>query len=444
MTGKPRVIWLCLICAGLCIGADVQAAPQAGEALTLQAVLTAPLTQQSQVMAAAADLADAKANQELTDSWYDPTISVRGHLRYIQPSSAASDPNTRQDNALGISARQRLYDFGRQSLRDEAANLGVTGAELAVFNTEQQQRLAILEAFFAVLLADQTYTVQNEQMAVDYVRLDKVKERQTLGLASEYDLAALQKSYQDALLARAKADADRRLMRRQLAELLGTPDQIPASLATPKLAALVAQKPPELASVIKSSLEDNPGLQALRTGYRASEQSLQAARNHNTPTIYAELNADYYQRELGSRDPLRAGIYIDFPLYDGGVRDASIGKAQAARMRQAAKIAERETALREAVARTLEMIEVYRTAAMSRVKALEHYSDLNFTRKQTLYQMEKATDLGDAMVEESAAQLERMRATYALATYWAKLALLQGQPIDRVLNSTPSAPVSPQ
>jgi outer membrane protein TolC len=443
MNGKPLFFLLGLMGVGLCFGRDLSAATQAGDALTLQSVLTAPLAEQYGVMGAAADLADAKANQALVDSWYDPTLSVHGQLRYIQPSNTATDPNTRHDNALGISARQRLYDFGRQSLRSDAAKAGVTGAQLNVFSTEQQQRLAVLKAFFAVLLADQTYTVQNERMAVEYVRLDKAKDRKELGLASEVDLAVLQRTYEDVLFARARADADRRLMRRQLAELLGTPDHIPGSLVAPKLAALATQKPPEFEAVIKSLLADNPGLQALRAGYRASEQSLQAARDHNTPTIYAEVNGDYYQRELSARDPLRAGVYIDFPLYDGGVRDASIGKAQAARMRLAAKIAEREAALREAAASTLEMIEVYRTAAISRVKALEHYSDLNFTRKQTLYQMEKATDLGDAMAEESAAQLERMRATYALATYWAQLAMLQGQPIDRILNTASQAPVLP-
>ncbi|HUN00479.1 MAG: hypothetical protein B7X12_01505 [Halothiobacillus sp. 20-53-49] len=443
MNGKPLFFWLGLMGAGFGLGSNLSLAAQNGGALTLQSVLTAPLAQQYGVMGAAADLADAKANQALVDSWYDPTVSVHGHLRAIEPSHAATDPNTRYDNALGISARQRLYDFGRQSLRSEAAKSGVTGAELTVFSVEQQQRLALLKAFFAVLLADQTYTVQNERMAVDFVRLDKAKDRQELGLASEYDLAVLQRAYEEVSFARARADVERRLTRRQLAELLGTPDQIPATLVAPKLAALATQKPPEFESIIKNLLADNPGLQALRAGYRASEQSLKAARDHNAPTIYAEVNGDYYQRELGSRDPLRAGVYIDFPLYDGGVRDASIGKAQAARMRLAAKIAEREAALREAAASTLELIEVYRTAATRRVKALEHYSDLNFTRKQTLYQMEKATDLGDAMAEESAAQLERMRATYALATYWAQLALLQGEPIDRLLTPAPKAPSPP-
>ena len=435
--------WMSVVfgAAGWCLSMGLSAAAPSDEALTLQAVLAAPLAQQYGVMGAAADLADAKANQALVDSWYDPTVSVRGHLRYIQPSSVATDPNTREDNALGISARQRLYDFGRQDVRSEAAKSGVTGAELHVFSTEQQQRLALLKAFFAVLLADQTYTVQNERMAVEFVRLDKAKDRQALGLASDYDLAVLQRNYEDVLLARARADADRRIIRRQLAELLGTPNQLPAKLIAPKLTGLSAKKPPEFAELLPRMLADNPSLQALKSGYKASEQSLKAARDHNSPTIYAEVNGDYYQRELGSRDPLRAGVYIDFPLYDGGVRDATIGKAQAARMRLAAKIAEREATLRDSAVSTLELIALYRTAAASRVKALEHYSDLNFTRKQTLYQMEKATDLGDAMAEESAAKLERMRASYALALYWAQLAALQGQPIEQVL--LPTAEPSP-
>lgn len=275
------------------------------------------------------------------------------------------------------------------------------------------------------------------------MRLEKAKDRKELGMASDYDRAILQRAYEDVLLARAKADADRRLARRHLAELLGTPDRIPAKLAIPKLGALVMQKPPELDEAIKTTLQDNPGLEALRAGYRASEQSLQVARDHNSPTIYAEVNGDYYERELGSRDPLRAGVYIDFPLYDGGVRDAQIGKAQAARMRLAAKISEQEALLRETTTHTLEMISVYRTAANSRVAALEYYSDLNFTRKQTLYQMEKATDLGDAMVEESTAQLERLQTTFALATYWSQLSALQGQPIDRILTMPSSEPVIP-
>ncbi len=438
-----KVIWA-VVCLVVMSGRGVQADDGAASPLTLQAALSVPLQQQYGVMGAEADVLGAKADQQEVQSWYDPTISVEGRLRYIQPSNAATDQNVKYDNALGISARQRLYDFGRQSLRADAAKSGVTGAQLQLFNVEQAQRLAILKAFFGVLLADQTYTVANERMAIVYVRFDKAKDRKELGMASDYDLAGLQREYEDVLLARAKADAERRISRRKLAELMGTPQQIPSKLVAPKLKALFARRPPGLDEAMKRALADDPGLQALHARYDAAEQSLRAARDHNAPTIYAQVNGDYYQRELGSRDPFRAGVYIDFPLYDGRLRDSKIGKAQADRMRLAAQIATREADMRDQVTNVLEMIDVYRKAAISRVKALENYSDLNFTRKQTLYQMEKATDLGDAMVEESAAQLERMRTTFALATYWAELASIQGQPIDSILTSSPSASAEPK
>lgn len=447
MRWRPTVTIWGTFCAAVCLGAATgvaQADEGASSPLTLQAALAVPLQQQYGVMGAEADLLGAKANQQEVQSWYDPTISVEGRLRYIQPSNAAPDPNVKYDNALGISARQRLFDFGRQSLRSEAAKSGVTGAELQLFSVEQTQRLAILKAFFGVLLADQTYTTLNEKMAIVYVRLDKARDRKELGMASDYDLASLQREYEDVLLARAKADADRRISRRKLAELMGTPEQIPSKLVAPKLNALFSRTPPELDEAMKRALADDPGLQALHARYDSAEQSLQAARDHNAPTIYAQVNGDYYQRELGSRDPFQAGVYIDFPLYDGRLRDSKIGKAQADRMRLSAQIAAREADLRDQVTNVLEMIDVYRKAALSRVKALENYSDLNFTRKQTLYQMEKATDLGDAMVEESAAQLERMRTTFALATYWAELASMQGQPIDSIFTSSPSVSAEPK
>lgn len=440
---RPTVAIWAAVCLGMMSG-GVQADDGATSPLTLQAALSAPLQQQYGVMGAEADLLGAKANQQEVQSWYDPTVSVEGRLRYIQPSNAAPDPNVKYDNALGISARQRLFDFGRQSLRADAAKSGVTGAQLQLFSVEQAQRLAILKAFFGVLLADQTYTTLNEKMAIVYVRFDKAKDRKELGMASDYDLASLQREYEDVLLARAKADAERRISRRKLAELMGTPQQIPSKLVAPKLNSLFARTPPEPDEAMKRALADDPGLQALHARYDSAEQSLQAARDHNAPTIYAQVNGDYYQRELGSRDPFQAGVYIDFPLYDGRLRDSKIGKAQADRMRLSAQIAAREADLRDQVTNVLEMIDVYRKAALSRVKALENYSDLNFTRKQTLYQMEKATDLGDAMVEESAAQLERMRTTFALATYWAELASMQGQPIDSIFTSSPSVSAEPK
>ena len=408
--------------------------------LTLEAALATPLQDQYTIMRAEAELTRARAELAQTKSWYDPVVTVTGRLRAIRPSRVASDPDNHADNAIGISARQQLFDFGRQTARDAAASEQLRGAEQSLTAQIQRQKLAIVQAFFTVLLADQTYTVANERMAVVFVRFDKIKDRHALGMASDYDLAQAQIDYERELFARSEADASRRTSRRILAELLGTPNALPNKLSPPSLDALFTRKPPELDPTIKTALADDPTLHALRARYAAAIHQIDAARDRNLPSIYAEASADQYQRELGSRDPLRAGIYVSVPLYDGRQRDAALGKAQAARMQLAADIAEREATLREACTSALERIDLYQKAGLSRAKAQANYADLNFTRKQTLYQMEKATDLGDAMVEESAAALLQLRTTLALASAWAELAVMQNHPLDQVLFSKSSEP----
>lgn len=417
------------------------AAPTPTNGLTLQSALDAPLQDQYIVLRAEAELARAKAEQAQIQSWHDPVVTVTGRLRAIRPSQVATDRDNHADNAIGISARQQLFDFGRQTARDAAAAEQLRGAELNLTAQTQRQKLAIIQAFFAALIADQTYTVANERMAVVFVRFDKMKDRRELGMVSDYDLAQTQIDYENALYARSEADANRRITRRILAELLGTPQTLPGKLKPPSLDALFSRPPPDLANTIRRALADDPTLHALRARYDAAVHRVGVARDHNLPNIYAEVSADQYQRELGSRDPLRAGIYFSVPLYDGRLRDADLGKAQSARMQLAADIAEREATLREACTRAIERITLYQQAGLSRAKAQAQYADLNFTRKQTLYQMEKATDLGDAMVEESAADLLRLRTTVALATAWAELAEMQNQPLDHALFPAKPEPV---
>ncbi len=437
--------WSVLLCGTLLAATTttVSAVEPTGklpDPLTVNAVLSTPIDQQYAVMGSRAEVDQSKANLGAVDSWYGPQVTVEGRLRYIEPNDiaqAAGDGHN--DNAISVTARQNLYDFGRRSRMVDAAKQNLAGAELDLYGTEQRQRLAILQAFFNVLLADQRYTTLNERMAIYYVRYDKAKDRRELGLTSDYDLARFEREYQDVLLERAQADADRRMTRRRLAELLGRPDQLPTKLKAPKLAALFKRPTPELDVALNDVLNGDSMLQALQARYSASEDSLQAARRQTAPSIYAQLEGESAARELRSTDPFRAGLYISFPLYQGGLRNAAIGKAQAERMKLQSAIAQRSARLREQTTDLLEMIQVYRGAGRSRVKAMENYSDLNFTRKQTLYQMEKATDLGDAMVEESAAKLARMKNDFALAMNWARLLMLEGKPVTTLFATAGTA-----
>ncbi len=405
--------------------------------LGLDEVLSLPLDGQYGVLAARSRYEQRAAERQLVQADNRPQLGVNGRLRYVEPGELADENDQHDDHQAGLSLRQKLFDFGRQQDREAAAEARLEGERLALLGEEKRQRLALLRAYFDVLLADQRYQAINERMAILYIRYDRARDRHELGQTSDYDLARFERDYQEVLLERARADAERRLTRRHLAELAGRPDQLPRELDEPRLEAMFEREAPAVGELIETALAEDPQLNALRRRHDGSESDLAVARSGNLPSVHAEVNADYYTREGATRDPFRAGVYLEFPLFRGGARNAEIGAAQADRMGVVAEMAEREAAVRRYATELVEMIRLQQSVGQSRMQALENFADLNFTRNQTLYQMEKATDLGDAMAEMSMAKFERMKTTYDLATRWAEYALLTNRSIEAVLLGRP-------
>ena len=405
--------------------------------LGIDEVLSLPLDSQYGVLAARSRYEQRAAERVLTRSDNRPEVMIDGRLRYVEPGDLATENDQHDDHRAGLSIRQKLFDFGRQQDREAAATARLEGARLALLDERKRQRLELLRAYFDVLLADQRYQTLNERMAILFIRYDRAQDRRELGQTSDYDLARFESDYQEVLLERARADADRRMSRRRLAEVAGRPDQLPRDLKMPELDALFEREAPAVGELIEIALAEDLRLNALRQRYRGSESDLAAARTGNLPSLHAEINADHYTREGATRDPFRAGVYLEFPLWRGGARNGEIRSAQAERMAVVAEMAEREAMVRRYATELVETIRLERSVGRSRIEALENYAELNFTRNQTLYQMEKATDLGDAMAQMSRARLERMTITFDLATRWAEYALLTDQPLEAVLLGQP-------
>jgi len=365
----------------------------------------------------------ARAGVMEAEAQYGINIWLEGRARWIEPADNTAD-DSREDHKISLFARKSLYDFGRSSAQQAAAESELAGREQFYLDSAQQRRLEIMQRYFDVLRADLEFARDDEAMAIAYVTLDRLRNRHELHQASDLDILAMESEYQQSRRNRFASEGRMRVVRAQLAIALNRPGMLPANLAQPELSQLQRMLP-DYELLLAKALADNTRVQALRKMMVAAGQRLDAAYAGRRPRLSGELEVAEYSRSMGSNDKLRASIYLDVPLYDGGATSSAVARQQAELNRVQAQLAEAERVLRQAV---LEQWTELNNLRLERDRAVaqRNFRDLYLDRSRALYEMEFNADLGDAMVRLTEAQLDEANIRFATALAWERMDALTG------------------
>ena len=428
--GRFLAIGLCLCCA-VAVAAEPLPQPLSLEqALTLSAAWEHPALEEQR---AEVDLARARRDQTAAELGLDARFIADG--RWIEASTNdnvnASDRDdsrftSHNDSRLHLIVSKRLYDFGHSDARIAAADTLHEVEQLRLEAARGRRRVEIMRSFLEVVLADLAAAEAEEAMAIEYVRLDRLRQRNALKQVSDVQLAEQDYRYQSRRVARYEAQARQRTSRARLAETLNRPGELPGDLVAPAPTQLERDLP-ELEQWLEQALERNPTLLALRTEAEAAREQLRAARYGNRPVVRGELQASDYEREFATRDKYRAAISLEVPLYSGGRLDAQRSEALAAARQVDARLAQTQSEIRQALLEAWERIGVLRVQREQALIEME-FRDLSLDRARTLYELEAQADLGNNMADFSGARLRRAQAEYQLALTWAEVALLTGHP----------------
>ena len=403
------------------------------EPLTLDHALALADAAHPDLLAAAADTEVARAARDHAAAAYGFNAGVNAEARWIEPAERALD-RSRNDSYASLYLSKRLYDFGHTRAAVSAAEAQLTGRELQFADARLRHRLYILERYLDVLLADLEFRVQDEAMAIAYVRLDRARDQHELGQLSDVALLEFETRYQETRSGRIRTQARQRTSRAQLAEALSRPGQLSGTLAEPDLR-VAAGELPGLAELTTEVLRNNRHLQALRADTEAARERLQAARALDRPVISGRAQASEYERETSSNDPWVVGVLLEVPLYTGGRSAAERARARAELQRSQAQAARVELELRQELGILWEEIQVLR-ASREETQTRTDYRELYLDRSRALYEMEVSTDLGDAMVVSTEARLRQAELDYRLLLNWARLNALRGRPLLAAANET--------
>lgn len=403
---------------------------EGGKPLTLAEALQAADAPHPDLVYAEAERDAAQADQEYVAARQDLNVNLEAGLRRVRPSLPPEGYSDISDNSLRLSLRKSLYDFGRTASTEAAAKAETDARTAELLETRDRRRIDIMARFFDVLLADLQAATDNEFMSVAYVDFDNGRDRLAVGKLSPVELASLEARYQDQLLKRNASQQRQRVSRALLAIAMNTPGQLAPDLEDPDLKG--NERPVPEYEPLLALISNSPRLKAAQAQLEASRQRLEAVRADRNPTLDAELErANYPQRPLNGRDDLRAGVVLNWPLYQGNRVDARLAKEQARFQQAQARVEKLRMELTQALLENWLEIEQLRATARGAAKKNSDYRDLALEKARGEYEVELRTNLGTSMASTMEAKVRERGTEYRLALAMARLEALLGMPLEQ-------------
>ena len=381
------------------------------------------LAAQAESRAAEAVLADAESN-------YDLESSLNLRAGWVDPNELAFD-QAHDDNLAQITVRKVLYDFGVTGGKVDSAESLVQAGKLEYRMARQRQIIDIARHYFDVLLTDLKYTWDNENLAMEYVQFDRIRQRHALKQVSDVDLKRSENAYQVALTRRVASETEQRTRRSLLAVVINRPGELSADLAEPALPP-ADRALPELDELVAEAISGNVEIQAARNRENAARLALESARQRVRPTLDATLEVSEYSRKMPGNDDARARLNLVIPLNESGGQRSDIASKRAQWLRASAQVLQLESDVRRRVADTWQSI-LQQQTRQRELDVATTRAELELDRARGEYELEMKTSLGNAMVNISKVRYERAKNGYETALAWMDLYLLLGRNPEDVL-----------
>jgi outer membrane protein TolC len=414
-----NLLLACLITTHSFAASDNKRLP---EPLSLSAALAIANEQNPEIMLAQAREQQAQAQRNAAQ------VSNNFQLR-LDSSLGRREFNGHEEenNTAYLVLQKQLYDFNRTNLTIAATEAQFAAQNALASLAQNQYRQAVIDAYYAVLLADLTYRVENEQLAIEYVSLDNAKDEAKLGKFSALELLALEEPYQRTIIRRALAENAQRSTRAALAELLGYPNALPEELDIPDNSTLKKRALLDINVLQQQALERNFELQAAAQLLTSYELKLQSAEQMSMPCIDAIGRTGWHSHvDTLYEGRWRYDLTLTVPIMDGGLKASEVDKAKAELMRVRAQKLALERQVRQAVLETALQLATLKSRA-GQIKVSGDYAEMILDKNRTEYQFERKADLGDSMVRATRVELELMKLERDRAVLWENLQNLVGE-----------------
>lgn len=325
------------------LGFALCASAFSAQALTLNEALLVVQQENPLILQAKESVNARSAALTQARSEFIPDIAVSGSYTSTTLDREGTDSET-HPRALGITARQTLFNGGNIMYGYRAAKMGLKAAEATYENTRQSTLLSAVDAYVGLLTAKDVQKLQANQVNLLKEQLSATNAQFEAGEVTKTDLSQAKARLASTEANYVQAKGSVHVAQATLDKLIGHNIE---ALTWPKAGVEV---PEDLANSLETALNTHPRILSSLSALAQTRYQKIQAQSAYFPKVDAVASHSHVDNDdtKGYRDN-RVGVELSWSLFNGGNTKGSVDAAAAAKVSAEEAYEEARREIKEAV-----------------------------------------------------------------------------------------------
>jgi outer membrane protein len=232
----------------------------------------------------------------------------------------------KREGYTGVTGKQLIFDGLKTYYNTQAAKTGTQSQKQEVQRTADELAFTVTQSFFQLIEAKENLKVAQEalQQRQEFGKLTEAFYK--AGKATNLDYVRAKSQVSEAEQAVVEAQNAVRLAKEILARTLGLKEQVQVDIKGKLPQEFAAAG--DMSALWQEVLKTNPEIKKLDFDIAQSQTLIKAARGSYFPEVSLQAGSDMRHRDLGGSKPeWIAGVFMEYPFFEGGLTKAQVAKA---------------------------------------------------------------------------------------------------------------------
>jgi len=389
------------------------------QALTLDDCLSLARKDNPVLSASREKIQELLADLNAARSRFFPRLVLTSYYMRVPPnrfSSGGALTNFelfKREGVVAVTGKQIIFDGLKTYNNTKAARYGAEAQKREVQRTGDEVAFTVTEAFYRLIEAKEDLKVAQEALR-QRQEFGKLTEAfYQAGKVTNLDHVRAQSQVSEAEQAVVEAQNAVRLAREILARTMGLTQQAQVDIQGKLPQEFTAAG--DMNSLWQEVLKNNPEIKKLDLDIAQSQTLVKAARGGYLPEVSLQAGSDVRHRDLGGTKPeWIAGVFMEYPFFEGGLTRAQVAKASSQRLQLLEKKRDRLNGLKVDLTSAWKDQENARQGVVTTRQTVATNEEA-YASAQTLYRHGKAIglDVLQAQIDLTGSRFQLIR--YAVA-----------------------------